>query len=257
MKIKTDKSFGQHFLKNPEVIQTICNQYNGLYQTILEVGPGPATLTKELVKKGKLLFLVEVDKRFETLLLGLKPTPTLFIQDALAFNPSPIKELSGSKTWLVSNLPYNISAPLLLRFINWENVKYMTLMFQKEVGEKTLDSEKINSLYCMVRSHFKAESLLKLKPGAFHPPPEVHSIVINFERHQSPLIPLQEMKSYESFLRLIFGQKRKQLVSLLKARYSKEDAIKLLRSESIPETIRAEDLKLETINKLYQRLERR
>ncbi len=252
MNVKADKSLGQHFLKNKEMIEQICNQSLADFDFILEVGPGPATLTKNLAKRDFPLHLVEKDERFKEILENVKPSPQILFQDALKFNLNDYQPSKDKKVWIVSNLPYNISATLLTNFLEWKNVTCMTLMFQREVGEKTLLGEKNSSLSCLVNNYFETKLLLKLKPGAFHPPPEVHSVVINYIRKENPAIKQSEFKSYESFLRKVFAQRRKQMVGVLKGNYSKESLLEFLKKEEIPSTIRAEDLDLDQIIALYK-----
>ena len=74
-KPKANKKLGQHYLNNQTTIDNICNDFNGLYDSILEIGPGPATLTKNLSKKNKPLILIEKDERFVEILSSLIPAP--------------------------------------------------------------------------------------------------------------------------------------------------------------------------------------
>ena len=74
-KPKANKKLGQHYLNNQKTIENICNDFEGMYDIILEIGPGPATLTKELVKKNKSVYLIEKDDRFIQILEKLETVP--------------------------------------------------------------------------------------------------------------------------------------------------------------------------------------
>ncbi len=254
MKVLADKSLGQHFLKNKEVIDQISDQNLAEFDFIIEVGPGPATLTQKLADRGVSLHLVERDERFKEILEKVNPTPTILFQDALKFDLNHYEPAKDKKVWVVSNLPYNISAALLTNFLEWKNVTCMTLMFQREVGDKTLLGDKNSSLACLVNAFYESELLLKLKPGAFHPPPEVHSVVINYIKRDQPLIPIEEFKKYESFLRKLFAQRRKQMAGSLKSDFPKERILEFLSEQEIVPTVRAEDLSLDQVIALYKRL---
>lgn len=257
---KANKALGQHFLKNTSVIKEICHQQNTIAESdyILEVGPGPGTLTRFLSELSKPFYIVEKDTRFQEELEKIVPPSNCFFMDALEFSDQMITDSNPHYTrgWLVSNLPYNVSTPLLLLFLNWPSIKFMTLMFQKEVGEKIINHQKINSLYCLVNTYFETKQLLKLKPGAFHPPPKVDSIVINFSRRENPLVNFSELKSYETLLRTIFSAKRKQVLSHLKGHQKIEKIKNFFTNKGIDEKIRAEKLTLQQIIELYLWLQR-
>ena len=254
---RADKKLGQHFLRDQKVIEAItCDHGDGDF-AILEVGPGPAVLTPHLAKRGKPLAVIEMDGRFEEALRTI--TPNVYIGDALEVNLELfLKETFGSKeVLLVSNLPYNVSVPLLTKFIATPAITRMTLMFQKEVADKVFNQERngLGSLMALTCAYFAVKPLCKVSPGAFVPPPKVDSAVISLERLKEPFIPMDQMNRYESFLRLFFSQKRKQLGSVLKSRYSSEQIHEALQTVGHDRTIRAEALTFPDVLKIYQYLE--
>src|SRR5665647_728814 len=96
--------------------------------------------------------------------------------------------------WLVSNLPYNVSVPLTLSFLRIPEIKYMTLMYQKEVAEKILPKDLRNSmgsLHVLNLTQFEISHVVNAPPGAFLPPPKVDSQVLQFKRREIPLIGLE------------------------------------------------------------------
>ncbi len=247
-KIKPDKSLGQHFLKNESTIENICSQIPQNIKHVFEIGPGPATLTKKLVLRNSNLTVIETDLRFVDMLKDLSEEIIVIHQDALEYDFSDLPENS----WIISNLPYNISVPLTVNFTNSEKIEGMTLMYQKEVGEKFLEGKKSNLLYSKLSAFFEISKVMTLKPGAFNPPPKVDSIVINFKRIDS-LIDFQEKEKYFQFVQDLYSQKRKQIKKHLKNKYNANIEL-IFEDFDISLTTRAEDLKLEQVVNLFKRL---
>jgi 16S rRNA (adenine1518-N6/adenine1519-N6)-dimethyltransferase len=253
------KKFGQHFLTNQKVIQDICNlDEKENFQCIIEVGPGPGVLTKHLCKINKPFFAIEKDLDLEEALLKIINKDNLFIQDALNFDwPKFIQNnsLENKSIWLVSNLPYNCSVPLLIKFIQTKQIQHMTLMFQKEVADKIkLDdkNKKINSLFSLCQNYFDIKKVTNVSPGSFNPPPKVNSTVLYFKRKTNSDIKLEEFKNFEKFLRTVFQFKRKTIKKNLIQRYSAEKISVTLDQLQVSEMTRAESLNLSQIVALHK-----
>jgi 16S rRNA (adenine1518-N6/adenine1519-N6)-dimethyltransferase len=251
-----NKSFGQHFLSSPTVIKKITSPLPPEVDAIVEIGPGPAVLTPHLANYGIPIYVIEMDERFVELLAPVVGADHIFRQDALLFNWQKFLEEKGFKSiWLVSNLPYNVSVPLTLSFLRIPEIKYMTLMYQKEVAQKILPNDPRNamgSLHALTLSQFNLKHVVYAPPGAFVPPPKVDSQVLGFERKKLPIIPLEEIDRFESFLRVVFGQRRKQLGGIMKNEWGDELTQKKLSATSIDPKVRAEALSFEEVIKLYQ-----
>lgn len=256
---RANKEFGQHYLRDQSVIGKIVNDHEGEYDIIVEVGPGPAVLTSHLVKKNVPVYVIELDKRFEEILTGLENLNQIFFEDALNFNWSNFiseNQLEDKRIWLVSNLPYNVSSQLFIQFTRIPQITCMTLMYQKEVGEKTYlrDKEKNQMSSLLVHSlvSFKSKSLGKVLPGAFNPPPKVNSIVISYKRLPEPLISRDEINTkLEKFVRSIFSQKRKQLGTTLKSQGHNKLVEKLVE-KGFKTNLRAEALSIEQVLEVYK-----
>lgn len=254
---QADKKFGQHFLHSPHVIKAITQDLPGLeFDAIIEVGPGPAVLTPHLKAHGKPLYLFEMDKRFREILEVVVGADHLTLTDALEVNWEVFLGERGIRSaWLVSNLPYNVSVPLTLSFMQCPRITKMTLMYQKEVAEKFLPRDQKNSmssLNALASMFFNTRRLVDVPPGAFQPPPKVMSQVLSFERKDLPLVELTAWAQLEEFLRLVFQNRRKQLQGILKERIDKTLLDEFWRENQIPATIRAEALSLEELLKLWQ-----
>lgn len=262
-----NKNLGQHFLRDQTIIQKICQDFSQDAEAILEIGPGPGILTEVLAGRAKEkampFFVVEKDDRFPPYLKHFISSEQITLTDALALDLSLFlknKKIHEKKVWLVSNLPYNISTPLLVKFLKIFEIKFMTLMFQKEVADKVFPFSTtknfMGSLHALTHVYFDCTLLLKVPPGAFVPPPKVDSAVLSMTRKKTPLISLEEFSDFEKFLRHLFSQKRKQLGGLLKSFFSEEIIQKSFKSLEIPLTIRAEALTLDQVISLYRTMKK-
>lgn len=251
-----NKSFGQHFLNSPTVIKKITSPLPDHCEAIVEVGPGPAVLTPHLAAYGKPVYVIEMDERFVEILAPVVGEENIFRQDALEFNWSEFLNSKNFRSlWLVSNLPYNVSVPLTLAFLRIPAITQMTLMYQKEVAQKILPNDMKNamgSLYVLMQTQFDVAHVVYAPPGAFIPPPKVDSQVLSFKRKKTPLIPLSEIDAFESFLRLIFGQRRKQLGGILRKEWGVEKATHSMENAGLSMEIRSEALTFNQVLKLYE-----
>lgn len=259
---RANKRLGQHFLKDPNIIQTICEDFRKEAQVILEIGPGPGSLTAVLARKNLPLFVVEKDPRFLSQLESFLDPDHMVREDALKISWEDFlreRQLLSLKIWLVSNLPYNVGVPLFIRFLQCAHFPFLTLMFQEEVARKILGEvgkhdNDMNSLRALAQTYFETNLLCRVGPRAFVPPPKVKSMVISFRRRDKPEIPLEEFKSFEKFLRALFQFKRKFLVKGLRPLYSQEKIDKALHLCHISPKARAEVLELSQIHGLYKDL---
>lgn len=256
---QANKTLGQHFLRDQNVITKITTDFASDCDVIVEVGPGPAVLTRNLAAHKKTFFVIEKDDRFIDLLKEIVGEQNVFHQDALEFDWETFvnrPDIRGKKIWLVSNLPYNISVPLLIGFTQVQDIYALSLMFQKEVGHKIINVERIknftNSLGLLMENYFDLKVLCKVPPGAFVPPPKVDSIVISFRRKETPTIALSQFLSFERFLRDLFRFKRKQIGSVLKHLPNIGEALTKVK---IARETRAESLEPKEIHLIYHEVQ--
>lgn len=251
--LKANKALGQHFLTSSKVINKITQNKTFDFDAIIEVGPGPGVLTTPLSQHQVPLILIEKDQRFESPLKEV--TPKVYIQDALEFPFASELAQIGENIWLVSNLPYNVSVPLTLLFLQRPQLKHLTLMYQKEVALRFLPAKNnMNSLLALSSVYFDIKKLVAAPPGAFSPPPKVESLVLEFHRKESPDFPVEEFSQLETFFRKTFENRRKQLFSVLKKNYPHEVVKEAFLRAEITATIRAEALELDQLLILYRTL---
>lgn len=256
---QADKSLGQHFLRDQNVIQKICFDFKDSAEAIIEIGPGPGILTETLATLPIPFQVIEMDQRFKIYLEQFIKNDQITMGDALQVNLEFFiaEKFQDKKVWLVSNLPYNVASPLLINFLQTPSIKFMTLMFQKEVADKVFPfattKNFMSSLLVLSQTYFECDLLLKVPPGAFSPPPKVDSAVLTMKRRSTPLIPQSEFRQLEKFLRLMFSQKRKQLGGILKSQFAPLLIDQYFKELEIALTIRAEALSLKEVLALYRK----
>lgn len=257
---RAKKELGQHFLQDTKVINGITKDWVDECDAIVEVGPGPAILTENLSKLNKPFFVIEKDKSFHSYLSQYLSDENIYFADALKFDWEDFllkNDLKGKKIWLVSNLPYNVGTVLYTQFLQIKEINYMTLMFQKEVGDKTFlkqSKNQMNGLLFLSLNYLLPKQLLKVPPGSFAPPPKVESVVVSYERRDTPDIPINRFKDLNRFMRLLFSMKRKQIGSVLKQQYPKEILEEAFKKSEISAKLRAEALTYDELLTLFSNL---
>lgn len=221
------KSLGQHFLFDLNLTAKIARLAGPLDDcAVIEVGPGPGGLTRALLAAGAPhVIAIEKDQRFLGALRDIAEAAPGRLEiveaDALkADEPALIDEFGhGRPGVIVSNLPYNVGTPLLIKWLTaarwWRS---MTLMFQKEVAERIV-AQPATSAYgrLSVIAQLQAAPHLALEAPAraFTPPPKVDSAVVRFDPH--PAGGCADIGEVERVTAAAFGQRRKMLRASLKA----------------------------------------
>jgi 16S rRNA (adenine1518-N6/adenine1519-N6)-dimethyltransferase len=178
------KSFGQHFLLDLNITRKIARLAQvGEGDHVIEVGPGPGGLTRALLETGARVTAIEADRRFAPLLEELSAAAggalTLRLEDALTTDDAALA--AGAPAHMVSNLPYNVGTPLLIRWLTGAfTPASMTLMFQKEVADRIaaqVGDEAYGRLSVLAQATSHAEVVMDVPARAFTPPPTVASAV--------------------------------------------------------------------------------
>ena len=253
-KLKALKSLGQNFILDLNLTDKIAKSIPNLKNSVVvEVGSGPAGLTRAILKNGvKKLIAIEFDTRAIGILKELKQTypNTLEIieADALTVDFRKLKEqyAPDSDFRICSNLPYNISIPLTIKWIyDADVINSMTLMYQLEVGKRITSPIKIKDygrISIISQLNYKTKILFKVSRNCFSPPPKITSCIVNFERLNN-VLSLSDLKKVEEVVKLAFSQKRKMLRTTLKPLFKNDDdLISTLHSIGIKETSRAEEI---------------
>lgn len=219
------KALGQNFLLDLNITQKVARTAGDLTDaTVFEVGPGPGGLTRALLALGaKKVIAVERDSRCLPALAEIAdhyPGRLEVIEgDALKTDFEALAPEGPVK--IVANLPYNVGTQLLLNWLMprqwppfWQS---LTLMFQKEVGERIVakaDDDHYGRLGVICGWRTEAHMAFDLSPQAFTPPPKVTSTVVHLTPRIEP-IPC-DLPKLEKLTQAAFGQRRKMLRASLK-----------------------------------------
>jgi 16S rRNA (adenine1518-N6/adenine1519-N6)-dimethyltransferase len=215
------KSFGQHFLLDLNITRKIARAAAvGAGDLVIEVGPGPGGLTRALLETGAEVIAVEKDRRFEPLLDELQQACSalrLVFDDALTADEAALA--AGRPAHVVSNLPYNVGTPLLIKWLTgpWRPLS-LTLMFQKEVADRIAappGAPAYGRLGVIVQATCDVRRVMDAPARAFTPPPKVDSAVVRLTpRPDAP--DADRLRALERVTAAAFGQRRKMLRSSLK-----------------------------------------
>ncbi|WP_337188320.1 16S rRNA (adenine(1518)-N(6)/adenine(1519)-N(6))-dimethyltransferase RsmA [Phenylobacterium sp.] len=215
------KAFGQHFLLDLNVTRKIARLARvGDGDHVIEVGPGPGGLTRALLETGARVTAIEKDERFRPLLGEVAQACerlTLVFDDALAADEAVIA--AGAPAHVVSNLPYNVGTPLLIKWLTgaWTPAS-MTLMFQREVADRITEGpggRAYGRLGVLAQATCRAERVLEAPARAFTPPPKVDSAVVRLEPRPDRPSP-ERLEALQRVTAAAFGQRRKMLRASLK-----------------------------------------
>ena len=243
MHVKLKKKYGQNFLIDENIANKIVSLIRNRNLRILEIGPGDGRLTNKIIGKNpKILEIVEIDKELINLLRDkFRELKYLKITNKNILNYN----LSNSYDLVISNLPYNISSQVLVKFSLMKNPpKEMILMFQKEFALKLLEKN-LNSINSIVNCFFKVKLKFHVSRNCYKPIPNVDSSVLKFEKLDNFLLKNNEVDNFIEFKRYIFSHKRKSLRNLLK---------KYKISQNTNLTLRAESLDLKALIKIFREI---
>lgn len=222
------KSLGQHFLRDRRAIEIIAHAVPS-DAVAIEIGPGQGAITKHLLDRVQQLTVIEKDDRFAN----------YWQQQALensrlqVVHGDVMDELNGAieqfePTWIVGNLPYNISGPLTAALASHKLSGGMVLMYQREVADRIIaepGSKVYGGLSVLARHYYKVKRLLVLPPGAFVPPPKVHSAVIQLLPHNRE--PETSYDQLQQVVRRGFAHRRKTIANNFRGTLSNDDFLSI------------------------------
>ena len=242
------KKFGQNFIIDENIIDSIINKANIDKNTlVIEIGPGAGSLTYKLAKNAKNVICYEIDTTLKDILKNnLKEFDNVDIiyNDFLKQNiKEDIKRYDYDKLYVVANLPYYITTPILMKIIEDNiGVDKIVVMVQKEVGDRFKakpNSKDYSSLSVYLNYYFDVKKVLDVSRNVFMPKPNVDSIVVEFSKKEK--IHLKNEQLFFKLVRDSFKQKRKNLRNNLKG-YDLEKINNILNKYNFDLTARAEQL---------------
>jgi 16S rRNA (adenine1518-N6/adenine1519-N6)-dimethyltransferase len=256
------KRWGQHFLVDRNILSKVVRTA-GIVETdvVLEVGPGLGILTLALAKEAKRIIAVEIDKKLVEIIqekIADCPNVEIIRKDIMEVDFNDLIERGGQPLKVVANLPYQISTPLLFRFIESRSVfASLTLMLQKEVAERMAATPGGKdygplSIFTQIVSDFSIQFLIK--PSAFFPPPKVDSALIHVVWKKRPWAGVEDIGWFRRVVKGSFGYRRKTLMNAL--RYSglslPEEGVERMKRIGIDPQRRPETLTIQEFIRLAE-----
>ena len=264
---------GQHFLADQHAAQRIVDALGQVSEkTVIEIGPGRGVLTAMLAERARRLIAIELDRvlaaqlrmslvRFEN--VEIIEGDILSIDFSTVLGPRPGMNHPGivhvpEKTRLVGNLPYFITSDILLHLFQYHPYfETIVIMVQEEVADRIAATPGVRDyglLSATVQLYARVEKLFSLPPGAFNPPPKVHSAVLRLTINpQMDRLRVPE-EEFIAFLKLSFGQKRKTLANNLKSRFDSRLLSAALKKAGLQPGVRAEAVSLEKMAAVFRSL---
>lgn len=257
------KRFGQHFLSDKNFIRKIVERAGvSPGDLCLEIGPGRGALTEMLLEAGARVTAIEFDADLIAYLRErFSPTGAfdLIEKDALRVSYTGLSREAGGRFKVVSNLPYNISGPLLARFIEERSAfDSLMLMLQREVALKVCGrpgTKDYGSLSVMSQTFFDCRVEFGVPRHLFKPVPKVDSNVVSMRRLDQPRVEVIDPVFFRAVVRAAFGMRRKTLLNALSALGIPKDGLTYaMNSCSIDPVRRGETLTLAEFSSLAKAL---
>lgn len=268
-RFRTSHSLGQNFLLSERMIEPLLDAAGvSPEDNILEIGPGAGVMTRLLADRCAAVLAVELDRELEPVLAevleGVANARVVF-QDILKSDLRALtgEAFSGAPYRVVANLPYYITADILLKLTASDcPPESISIMVQREAAERIM-SEPGSKQWCALAAELQfygtAEVLAELPPDAFDPPPHVTSRFIRLERHADPPVVPEDERTLRRLIRAAFAMRRKTLANNLKASFGldQQAARDVLAEAGVDERVRGEALTLEQLCRVSDALTRR
>ncbi|HET9941483.1 MAG TPA: 16S rRNA (adenine(1518)-N(6)/adenine(1519)-N(6))-dimethyltransferase RsmA [Candidatus Eisenbacteria bacterium] len=227
--VRPSRRLGQNFLIDPRVAERIVALVEDPREAVIEIGPGLGALTTLLAATGRELTAVELDLRLAEALetrLAVWPAARVVRGDILE---QRAEDLASGPATVVANLPYSITTPALEWIVTQGGrVKRAVLMVQREYAQRLSakpGGKEHGSITVFLQLHAEVRVLFRVSPGAFHPRPEVDSVVLEVVPRPYPGTTAEERASVERLARAGMGTRRKTLANALGRALGMEGAV--------------------------------
>ena len=259
--IRANKSLGQNFLINEEVVESIVNSSEiTKIDMVIEIGPGLGTLTKYLLEKAGKVLCIELDSKMIKILNDRFSECSNFEiinEDVLKVDLNKIIKENKEKSEIenvkiVANLPYYITTPIIMKLLEEKlDIKSITVMIQKEVADRLIETpggKNTGAITHTVYYYCESEKIMEVPNSSFIPEPEVTSEVIKMNLRETPAVEIANTKVMFMIIKSAFMQRRKTLLNALtntKVFVNKQEGIEILEKLNLDENVRAENLSIQ------------
>ncbi len=254
------KRYGQHFLSDPAILSGIVDALApNMTDTVVEIGPGRGSLTDLLAERSGRVVAVEIDKLLVEQLrkrYASKPNVEIIEADVLE---TDLNSIAGNNFLLIGNVPYYITTPIIFKALDPPIPRRSVFLVQREVAERMAASagtESYGGLTVNLAVVANVEIVTGVPARAFKPPPKVDSSVVRLTPIADPLVPLESLRAFRTFIQAVFGQRRKQLQRVLRtvSGLSAEESGAVLERVGIDQTARPEVVTPEDFARLFREL---
>lgn len=261
-----NKALGQNFITDANLLDAIVadSGING-DDTVVEIGTGAGTLTRSIAKVAKKVYSFEVDRNLQPVLAlslqGVDNAEVIF-RDVLKMKDDELRSIVGDKFKVVANLPYYITTPLAMRFIESTlDVKSVTIMVQKEVALRFVakpNTADYSAITLAIEMAGNAQITRNVSRNMFFPSPNVDSAVVRIDIDRTKLDG-ENAPLLHKLVRSSFAMRRKTLANNLSVAFQidKQEAGKLIEEAGFSPMVRGEALSLDDYKKLTKTLETR
>lgn len=263
--ISANKSLGQNFLINDEVVDRIIDTADiSNEDLIIEIGPGLGTLTSRILEKAGKVIVIELDKRMIKILqdrFSIYSNFEIINEDVLKVDIQELIQREKQKTniknaKIVANLPYYITTPIIMKLIeNKLDIESITVMVQKEVAKRLTaqpGTHLSGAITYTVNYYCIPNEVILVPSNSFIPEPEIESEVIKLINRKEPPVDVKNVENFFKLIKVSFMQRRKTLINgVTNSRFmSKEEIKRILEKLEIEENVRGENLGLEEFAKI-------
>ncbi len=254
---------GQNFLVSATAQAAIVDALGDLSaRTVVEIGPGRGAITALLAARAGRLVAVELDRELAPRLraeFAERESVSILEGDVLETDFTALRAGEDEKLLVVGNLPYSITSEILLRLFRYAgDIERAVIMVQREVADRIAaapGTRDYGVLTVTAQMYARVEKLLTLPPGAFSPPPQVHSTVLRLTMAPRFGELGVEPEGFLRFVRSCFAQKRKMLAKNLRnAGFEAGKVTAALEKRGVSVQARAEELGVETLARLFLQL---
>lgn len=260
-----NKALGQNFITDGNLLDAIVAD-SGIEEgdIVVEIGTGAGTLTRSIAKIAKKVYSFEVDKNLQPVLAlslqGVDNVEVIF-RDILKMKDDEMKEIVGGKFKVVANLPYYITTPLAMRFIESSlDVESLTIMVQKEVADRFVakpNTADYSAITLAIEMAGEAKITRNVSRNMFYPSPNVDSAVVRIDINRNKLDG-ENAPLLRKLVRSSFAMRRKTLANNLSVAFgiNKQEATAIIEKAGFASMVRGEALSLEDYKTLARVLEK-
>jgi 16S rRNA (adenine1518-N6/adenine1519-N6)-dimethyltransferase len=259
------QKLGQHFLNSPAWQARILERLPQSPEDVwIEIGAGKGQMTRHLAHRSRRVIAIETDMRLAENLraqaaANSEDWPNVEIAEGDVLSLDLAELAGGDKFRVYGNLPYYITSPILHHLFQWsDRIRSIHIVIQLEVAERVAAKPGNRDYgYLSVASQYysRPEISLKIPPGAFSPPPRVHSALVSMSLPgEKAALEITDDAAFLKFVQSCFAQKRKTLRNNLRA-LAPDDAIQsAVDAAKAPADARAEQVSVAQFAALWRHL---